>query len=73
MQCGNVAELNLALDRSSLISATLWNYRAALAVDGNADTCSFTPRTPDQRWWQVDLGTDHHVGSVALIINKGES
>lgn len=52
------------------MSATLWNYRAALAVDGNPDTCSFTPRTAEQRWWQVDLGTDHHVGSVALIINK---
>ncbi|PNF36402.1 hypothetical protein B7P43_G16823, partial [Cryptotermes secundus] len=63
-------ELNLALNRNSLVSATLWNYRAALAVDGNPDTCSFTPRTAEQRWWQVDLGTDHHVGSVALIINK---
>ncbi|XP_068082212.1 uncharacterized protein [Anabrus simplex] len=66
----SVNKLNLALEQAALISSMLWNYRAALAVDGNPETCSYTPRTSEQRWWQVDLGTDHHVGSVALVINK---
>ncbi len=26
---------------------------AGLAVDNDVDSCSFTPRTSDQRWWQV--------------------
>ena len=35
------------------------NYKntvSGLAVDGDLNTtCSFTPRTVDQRWWQVRL------------------
>ena len=25
------------------------------AVDGDEETCSFTPRTLDQRWWQIQI------------------
>ena len=44
---------NIGLRQQTLQSATLWGYNPELAVDNNADTCSFTPKTADQRWWQV--------------------
>ena len=44
---------NLALKRTTSQSETLWNYDAALAVDGDPNTCSFTPQSDVQRWWQV--------------------
>ena len=43
----------MALKRTASQSETLWNYEAALAVDGDANTCSFTPQSDVQRWWQV--------------------
>ena len=46
---------NLALRRTASQSETLWNYDAALAVDGDPNTCSFTPQSDVQRWWQVHL------------------
>lgn len=64
-------ELNLVLEKPALMSAQLWNYKPGLAVDGNTETCSFTPRTSEQRWWQVDLTVDQHIGSVALVISQG--
>ena len=47
---------NVAMGKSSLQSSTLWNYAPELAVDSDPDTCSFTPRSSEQRWWQVHLG-----------------
>ena len=43
----------MALKRTASQSETLWNYDAGLAVDGDANTCSFTPQSDVQRWWQV--------------------
>lgn len=62
---------NAALAKSALQSATLWNYQPDLAVDGNGDTCSFTPRSGEQRWWQVHLGDGLKVQSVAITISPG--
>jgi len=51
-----VCRQNVALAQTASQSDTLWDYTAGLAVDGEENsTCSFTPRTPDQRWWQVQL------------------
>lgn len=44
---------NMALRRTASQSETLWSYDAALAVDGDPNTCSFTPQSDVQRWWQV--------------------
>ena len=62
---------NVALGKSSLQSSTLWNYSPDLAVDANADTCSFTPRSNEQRWWQVHLGDKIKVQTVAITISPG--
>ena len=63
---------NIALGKSSLQSSTLWNYSADLAVDSNKETCSFTPRSSEQRWWQVHLGDPNaNVQSVAITISPG--
>ena len=43
----------MALRRTASQSETLWSYDAALAVDGDPNTCSFTPQSDVQRWWQV--------------------
>ena len=53
MTSASTAGYNLALKRTASQSETLWNYEAALAVDGDANTCSFTPQSDVQRWWQV--------------------
>merc|ERR1712218_34775 len=39
-----------------------------LAVDGDPDTCSVTPRTPELRWWQVRLAAAELVQRVAVTI-----
>ncbi|KAL0268038.1 UNVERIFIED_CONTAM: hypothetical protein PYX00_010123 [Menopon gallinae] len=65
-----LCELNLVLKRPTLMSAQLWHYTPDLAVDGNTETCSFTPKTSEQRWWQVDLTYQQHIGSVALVISR---
>ena len=60
------------MGKSSLQSSTLWNYHPDLAVDANPDTCSFTPRSGEQRWWQVHLGGDGiNVQSVAITLSPG--
>ena len=41
-----------------------------MAVDGDLETCSFTPRTLDQRWWQIQLKATV-VQSVAVAISPG--
>ena len=53
MPSASIAGYNLALKRTASQSETLWNYEASLAVDGDANTCSFTPQSDVQRWWQV--------------------
>ena len=43
----------MALMKAATQSETLWNYDPSLAVDGDTNTCSFTPQSDVQRWWQV--------------------
>ncbi len=71
---------NLALGRPSLQSSTLWGYDPGLAVDGDPDTCSFTPRSSELRWWQVHLagaeggdgpGQSVVIESVAVTVSPG--
>lgn len=64
-------KLNLALAKSSLQSSTLWSYDPGLAVDGDPDSCSFTPRSSEQRWWQVHLGDAVTIQAVAVTISPG--
>merc|ERR1712130_551830 len=65
-----VCRQNVALAQTASQSDTLWDYTAGLAVDGEENsTCSFTPRTPDQRWWQVQLKEAINIESVAVAIN----
>ncbi|RXG59416.1 hypothetical protein Avbf_11970, partial [Armadillidium vulgare] len=52
-------------------SGTLWSYVPSLAVDGNKDTCSFTPEGPDTRWWQVHLGHKFNVVTIGVTISPG--
>ena len=60
------------MGKPSLQSATLWSYDPGLAVDGDPDSCSFTPRSAEQRWWQVHLGPEGRViRSVAVTISPG--
>ncbi|XP_068234778.1 uncharacterized protein [Palaemon carinicauda] len=66
-----LCDFNLARGKRSLQSATLWSYAPEMAVDGNPDTCSFTPRGPDPRWWQVHLGHKFNVMSVGVTISPG--
>jgi len=61
---------NLARDQPALQSETLLNYAASMAVDGDEETCSFTPRTLDQRWWQIQIEATV-VQSVAVAISPG--
>ena len=49
----NISEENLALLRDTTQSDILWSYGPELAVDGDPNTCSFTSRKGEQRWWQV--------------------
>ena len=64
---------NLAVGKPSLQSSTLWNYEPGLAVDDDPDSCSFTPRSTDQRWWQVHLGDAVTIQSVAVTISPGSN
>lgn len=66
-----ISDLNLARKKLTQQSNTLWNYRSELAIDGIADTCSFTPREPDDRWWQVNLGRQFDVAAVGITITPG--
>ena len=71
LSSGLVSGQNLALGKPSLQSSTLWNYEPGLAVDDDPDSCSFTPRSTDQRWWQVHLGDAVTIQSVAVTISPG--
>ena len=42
-----------------------------LFSDSDPDTCSFTPRSSEQRWWQVHLGDALNVQAVAISITPG--
>ncbi|CAL4093332.1 unnamed protein product, partial [Meganyctiphanes norvegica] len=68
-----LCDFNLARGKRTLQSATLWSYAPELAVDSNRDTCSFTPRVPDPRWWQVHLGHKFNVMSVGVTISPGSN
>ena len=38
-------------------------------MDGDEETCSFTPRTLDQRWWQIQIeATVVQVYSPTIIV-----
>ena len=41
-----------------------------LAVDGDQDTCSVTPRTPELRWWQVELSSPELIQAVSVTIKS---
>lgn len=64
---------NLALDSKTTQSATFFNYTSSQAVDGHLDTCSFTPRSLDRRWWQVHLPETYTIAAVAISISTGLS
>jgi hypothetical protein len=64
-------EWNLALGKPSLQSSTLWSYDPGLAVDADPESCSFTHRANEQRWWQVHLGEAVRIQSVAVTITPG--
>ncbi|XP_069182423.1 uncharacterized protein [Procambarus clarkii] len=66
-----LCDFNLARGKRTLQSSTLWSYAPEMAVDGNPDTCSFTPRGPEPRWWQVHLGHKFNVISVGVTISPG--
>ncbi|XP_018013552.1 uncharacterized protein LOC108670596 [Hyalella azteca] len=66
-----LCDFNVGAGKRSLQSGTLWSYSPGLAVDGSPDTCSFTPRGPDPRWWQVHLGHKFNVIRVAVTISPG--
>ena len=68
LKCRPVAGRNLALRRPSEQSSTLWNYISELATDGDPDTCSFTPKSSGQRWWQVDLQDEFTVQAIAVTV-----
>lgn len=65
-----VCRENLSLGQPCLQSGTLLNYEAAMAVDGDTETCSFTSATADQRWWQTQI-KNTVVHSVAVAISPG--
>jgi hypothetical protein len=52
-------------------SSTLWNYDPGLAVDADPSSCSFTPKSRGQRWWQVELNDIFIVQAVAVTVGKG--
>ena len=65
-----LAGRNLALGRPSEQSSTLWNYNSDLATDGDPDSCSWTPKSGGQRWWQVDLQDEFTVQAVAVTVEE---
>ncbi|XP_059089371.1 uncharacterized protein LOC131885361 isoform X1 [Tigriopus californicus] len=62
---------NMALKRTTSQSETLWSYDPDLAVDGDPNTCSFTPQSEVQRWWKVHLIGTPPIGAVAVTISPG--
>ena len=61
----------MAVGKTALQSSTLWNYEPSMAVDSDPESCSFTPRSTDQRWWQVHLGESVAVQAVSVTITPG--
>ena len=43
---------------------------AALAVDGNPETCSVT-KADSKRWWSVQLPKAVNVQEVSVVLNQG--
>ncbi len=63
----------MALLKPATQSETLWSYDANLAVDGDANTCSFTPQSDVQRWWQVWITSMSMIANILWINNLGPS
>ncbi|CAG0917203.1 unnamed protein product [Notodromas monacha] len=64
-------ESNLATGRSAHQSQTLYDYTANKAVDGDPETCSFTPRSQGMdgnKWWQLDLEALHDISAVGITM-----
>ena len=60
---------NIAFGQLATQSGTLGDFYPHLAVDGDhEDSCSFTPRTADTRWWQV-WGLDLASGLATIIMD----
>ena len=49
---------------------TLGNHPAGLAVDGDSESCSMTPRTSEERWWQVQLFSPELVQTVSITLQS---
>ena len=43
---------------------------AGLAVDGDPESCSRTPRTTGPRWWQVELAAPALVTRISLTLPR---
>lgn len=67
-------ELNLSDEvTETLQSATLHNQTAALAVDGDTQTCAVIERTSRQRWWQLKLRNKIKLKGVRLHMKRGDT
>ena len=57
-----------SLGKPAQQSSTQFKYDPGLAVDGDVESCSLTPRSSEQRWWQVHLGEPVRIQSVSIAI-----
>ena len=61
---------NIAYRQAASQSVTLGQQVAGLAVDGDSSSCSLTPRTSEERWWQVKLFSPELVQAVSVTIQS---
>ena len=66
----SLASNNIAYRQSATQSHSLLGRGAELAVDGDTDTCSTTPRTPEPRWWQVKLRSAELIQRVSVTMQS---
>ncbi|GAB6022544.1 hypothetical protein CHUAL_006650 [Chamberlinius hualienensis] len=62
---------NIAVGKVATQSSIYRQQRAQLAVDGLEMTCASTPRTPAERWWQLNLGKSINVALVSISMATG--
>ena len=61
---------NIAYRQEASQSVTLGQQDAGLAVDGDISSCSLTPRTSEERWWQVKLFSPELIQAVSVTIQS---
>lgn len=66
-----LCDSNVARDKYATQSGQFRQQKAGLAVDADTKTCSATPKTPSERWWQLSLGRSYQVTTVAVTIGVG--